>query len=278
MIPSRLLDERGNAVAIAKELGRGGEGAVFDVAGQPGIVAKIYLKPPSNQHAAKLSAMAGMASASLLKVAAWPTGTLHDTSGAIAGFTMPKVGGHKPIFQLYLPKPRLQAFPKADWRFLIHAATNTARAFATVHSSGLVIGDVNHGNLVVADDATVQMIDCDSFQVSSRGQTWFCTVGVGTHQPPEMQGRDSYAGVVRTPNHDNFGLAVIIFQLLCMARHPFAGRFQGAGEPSGRPRAGGRTKSASGSALQGRSLSAAIQGVRLEPRNLRNRVCRASLT
>ena len=144
---------------------------------------------------------------------------------------MPKVGGHKPIFQLYLPKPRLQAFPKADWRFLIHAASNTARAFTTVHSTGLVIGDVNHGNLVVAEDATVQMIDCDSFQVSSGGQTWFCTVGVGTHQPPEMQGRDSYAGIVRTPNHDNFGLAVIIFQLLCMARHPFAGRFQGAGEP-----------------------------------------------
>jgi DNA-binding helix-hairpin-helix protein with protein kinase domain len=171
-----------------------------------------------------------MASGSLLKIAAWPTGTLHHPGGGIAGFTMPKVGGHQPIFKLYGPKPRLQEFPTADWRFLIHAASNAARAFATVHSSGLVIGDVNHGNLVVAQDATVRMIDCDSFQVSSGRQTWFCTVGVGTHQPPEMQGRDSYAGIVRTQNHDNFGLAVIVFQLLCMARHPFAGRFLGAGE------------------------------------------------
>lgn len=231
MRATHLVDDRGNPVALGRELGRGGEGAVFDIAGRPDAVAKIYLKPPNAQHTAKLTAMAGMASASLLKIAAWPTGTLHDSAGKVAGFTMPKVGGHQPIFKLYGPKPRLQEFPKADWRFLIHAAMNAARSFSAVHSTGLVIGDVNHGNLVVAQDATVRMIDCDSFQVTTAKQTWFCTVGVGTHQPPEMQGRDSYAGVVRTPNHDNFGLAVIVFQLLCMARHPFAGRSLGPGEP-----------------------------------------------
>jgi DNA-binding helix-hairpin-helix protein with protein kinase domain len=36
--------------------------------------------------------------------------------------------------------------------------------------------------------------------------------------------------VVRTPNHDNFGLAVLIFHLLFMGRHPFAGKFLGRGE------------------------------------------------
>ena len=231
MMPSRLLDSRGSPVTPGKELGRGGEGAVFDVAGQPDVVAKVYLKPQNAQHAAKLSAMAGMATSSLLRVAAWPTGTLHDPSGAVVGFTMPKVGGHEPVFKLYGPKVRLQEFPKADWRFLIHAAANAARSFSTVHAAGLVIGDVNHGNLVVGQDTTVRMIDCDSFQVSQGGKIWFCEVGVGTHQPPEMQARTSYAGILRTPNQDNFGLAVIIFQLLCIARHPFAGRFKGAGEP-----------------------------------------------
>ncbi|WP_431269276.1 helix-hairpin-helix domain-containing protein [Dankookia sp. P2] len=231
MKPGRLLDASGNPIALGKELGRGGEGAVFDVVGQPDAVAKVYLKPPSAQHAAKLSAMARMATPSLLKIAAWPTGTLQDPSGKVAGFTMPKVGGHEPVFKLYGPKLRLQEFPTADWRFLIHAAANAARSFSTVHAAGLVIGDVNHGNLVVGQDATVRMIDCDSFQVIQGSSTWFCEVGVGTHQPPEMQGRASYAGVVRTPNQDSFGLAVIVFQLLCIARHPFAGRYKGAGEP-----------------------------------------------
>ena len=40
--------------------------------------------------------------------------------------------------------------------------------------------------------------------------------------PPELQGK-SYQGLHRTPNHDRFGLAVIIFRLLFMGRHPFAG-------------------------------------------------------
>jgi DNA-binding helix-hairpin-helix protein with protein kinase domain len=231
MTPGPLLDGQRHPITLGKELGRGGEGAVFEVMGQPDAVAKVYLKPPSTERAEKLSAMSGMATPPLLKIAAWPTGTLHDPSGRVAGFTMPKVGGHEPAFKLYLPKLRLREFPSADWRFLIHAAANTARSFSTAHAEGLVIGDVNHANLVVAQDATVRMIDCDSFQVTQGGRTWFCEVGVGTHQPPEMQARTSYAGVVRTPDHDRFGLAVIIFQLLCIARHPFSGRYNGPGEP-----------------------------------------------
>ncbi|MCX8501531.1 MAG: hypothetical protein ORO03_07545, partial [Alphaproteobacteria bacterium] len=43
---------------------------------------------------------------------------------------------------------------------------------------------------------------------------------------PELQGR-SFSEVYRTVNHDNFGLAVLIFQLLMMGRHPYAGRYLG---------------------------------------------------
>jgi DNA-binding helix-hairpin-helix protein with protein kinase domain len=175
--------------------------------------------------------MAKLGNDRLLKLAAWPTGSIHSAPrGPVLGFTMPKVSAHKPAFNLYSPKLRLQEFPSAGWAFLIHAAANAARAFAVIHESGHVIGDVNHGNLVVAADATVKLIDCDSFQVSAGGQRWFCDVGVSTHQPPEFQGLTSYKQVVRTPNHDNFGLAVIVFQLLFMARHPFSGRYLGTGD------------------------------------------------
>ena len=225
-----MFDLSGAPVGFGKELGRGGEGAVYDIRGRPDFVAKVYLKPKPAGHDEKLAAMVAMAEPKLLGLAAWPTSTLHGPSGTTLGFVMPKIAGHSPVFKLYGPKLRLHEFPKADWRFLIHAAANTARAFSTVHAAGLVIGDVNHGNLVVGADATVRLIDCDSFQVSKGFRRWFCEVGVGTHQPPEMQ-LPSYAGVVRTLNHDNFGLAVIIFQMLCMGRHPFAGRHLGSGNP-----------------------------------------------
>ncbi len=46
------------------------------------------------------------------------------------------------------------------------------------------------------------------------------------YQPPELYGR-SYAGLERTPDHDRFGLAVLIFQLVFMGRHPWAGLWNG---------------------------------------------------
>jgi DNA-binding helix-hairpin-helix protein with protein kinase domain len=99
-----------------------------------------------------------------------------------------------------------------------------------VHESGHVIGDVKHDNLLVGGNATVRLIDCDSYQITINGSRWFCEVGTPTHQPPELQNVRTYKGVIRTPNHDNFGLAVIIFQMLFMARHPFSGRFLGTDE------------------------------------------------
>ncbi len=225
-----VQDANGRSVALGTELGRGGEGAVYDIAGKPGLVAKIYLQHDRTR-AEKVTAMVGMATDRLTALAAWPTATLHHSDGAFAGFVMPKLAGHRPVFQVYGPKLRLKQFPRADWRFLVHTAGNIARAFAAMHASGLVVGDVNHGNLFVAEDATVRFIDADSMQVAHGTRRWPCEVGVSTHQPPEMQGLASYRGVVRTPNHDNFGLAVLVFQVLCMGRHPFSGRYAGPGEP-----------------------------------------------
>jgi hypothetical protein len=68
----------------------------------------------------------------------------------------------------------------------------------------------------------VHLVDCDSFQLA-RGPRLFRTgVGVVDYTPPELQGAD-FRQVTRTPNHDRFGLAVMLFKLLFMGRHPFSG-------------------------------------------------------
>src|SRR5690606_22150837 len=66
-----------------------------------------------------------------------------------------------------------------------------------------------------------RFIDCDSFQMELEGQLYRCNVGVSHFQPPEMQAA-SFALTTRTENHDNFGLAVLIFHLLFLGRHPFS--------------------------------------------------------
>lgn len=227
--PDQIVDDGGQAVVLGTTLGQGGEGAVWDVPARPDLVAKIYHAPLSRDRADKIQLMSRLRTEALGKLTAWPIGLLrHRVNGPI-GLLMPKVADRKDIHHLYSPKSRRSDFQRADWRFLIRSAANTARAFAAVHETGSVIGDVNHGSVLVGQDATVRLIDCDSFQISVNGRRFFCEVGVETFTPPELQGR-SFAGVVRTPNHDNFGLAVLVFQLLFMGRHPFAGRFAGPGD------------------------------------------------
>ena len=231
-----VYDSRGRLVPLGKGLGSGGEGAVFEVADGRGLAAKIYHKKLTPEHAAKIAAMTAMAAMSsgggeeLLKFLAWPVAPLHlIPGGPIAGFLMPRVRGLQPIHHLYSPKSRLTGFPKANWTFLLHTAINLARAFAAVHAGGqIVIGDVNHGNVLVSEQAVVKLIDCDSVQLIVDGRPFLCGVGVSTHTPPELQGGS--LRVLRSQNHDCFGLAVLIFQLLFMGRHPFSGRYLGSGD------------------------------------------------
>jgi DNA-binding helix-hairpin-helix protein with protein kinase domain len=211
-------------------LAAGGEGAVFTVAGNPSLLAKLYHQPPNAAKAEKLRWMGQTGDAELCKFSAWPVATLHQTpAGAPLGFLMPRFNGYRPIHTLYSPAHRRTTFPQADWAFLIHSAMNCATAFAAVHARGHVIGDVNQSNVLVSDKALICLIDCDSFQVHAGGRTFLCEVGVSPYTPSELQGQN-FRNLVRTPNHDRFGLAVLVFHLLFMGRHPFAGRFLGSGE------------------------------------------------
>ena len=220
----------GTPIVLGRELGKGGEGAVLEVVGHHQHVAKIYHNKPTREKAAKLTAMVKLKTDRLLKLAAWPIDTLHEKNGgAVTGFVMPKVTGHRDVHILYGVKSRHAEYPDAKWAFLLQAAANVARAFSVIHENRLVIGDVNHGGVVVSNSATARLVDCDSFQVSANGHTYLCEVGVPTHTPPELQGVP-FTGVVRTQDHDAFGLAVIIFQLLFMGRHPFSGAFLGRGD------------------------------------------------
>jgi len=226
---SRLQRGSNNsAVGLGKELGRGGEGAVFPVIGASDLVAKIYLKPPSATKVEKLRSMARNASPALLRVAAWPVDVLTDPAGAVRGFLMPKVSAREDVHELYSPKSRRRAFPNVDFRFVVRAAANIARAFGQVHAAGHVIGDVNHGNALVGRDGTVVLIDCDSFQVRDGARLFTCDVGVPLFTAPELAGH-GFRGLKRSANHDAFGLAVLLFHLLYLGRHPFAGK-HAAGE------------------------------------------------
>lgn len=222
----------GEEILLGNIINEGGEGIVYRVEGNSSLVAKIYKESIDSEKAEKLLWMITQKDKKLLTLAGWPTDILRKKSNSLTvGFLMPMVGGCEQIHELYGNKSRRSKFPEADWRFLIHAAINVARAFYVIHNQGHVIADVNHGNFLVTQDGTVKLIDCDSYHINANGKQYLCDVGVDTHIPPELQGK-SLRGVTRTANHDAFGLAVLIFQLLFMARHPFSGAYLGSGESS----------------------------------------------
>jgi len=225
----KLQTQEGQTICVGARIATGAEGVIMQVHDHPQLVAKIYRKPIKPELDAKLRAMTKMEAGSLRSIAAWPRQILIDTHGNTMGFLMTKIEGATDVHNLYSPKSRKIHFPNANQQFLVHASLNIAKAFSVAHANKCVIGDVNHGSVLVSQQAMASLVDCDSFQITEDNKTYRCVVGVDTYTPPELQGR-AFAEIDRTPNHDAFGLAVMIFHLLFMGRHPFAGRYSGPDE------------------------------------------------
>jgi len=226
----KVFDSKGNEIQLDTLIGSGGEGDVFAISGTDQIVAKIYKQQIDKLKADKLQWMASNGSSDLLKFTAWVLEVLKSESGQIVGFLMPRVCG-KPIHQLWTPTDRKKFFPHAIWPFLLRAAENLATCFQAVHQANQIIGDVNYSNCFVKTDGTVALIDCDSFSIEADGFTHNTEVATPHYLPPELQGVP-LVGLPRTRNHDNFGLAVLIFHLLFLGRHPFTGRYLDESEPT----------------------------------------------
>ena len=222
----QLVDAAGLPIPLGREVGSGGEGRVLVAANRPGMAVKIYHRNPLLPPAiAKLDALISRRSDKITAFSAWPQEIVYDAnSREPRGLVMPLIRDGRRLHELYGTTTRRRNFADAMWPHLILAARNTAAAFEALHTARIIIGDVNQGNLLVDNQMCVRFIDCDSFQIQAGEQIHHCTVGTPHFTPPELQ-MQKLSTLVRTENHDAFGLAVLIFHLLFVGRHPFAGRY-----------------------------------------------------
>ncbi len=233
--PIRVRSERtGRSFSISpgSELAEGREGTVYPVPWSNGRVAKLYHRPTVGLER-KVSAMilhrpAGAESGAL----AWPEDLLREPDGRFVGLLLPRVEGKLRVDELHDPATRRERSPLFHYGLLHRAARDLASAFHDLHGAGYVVGDVNGSSVRVGEDGLVTLVDTDSFQVRDAvsGLVFRCPVGRAAFTPPELWGR-SFEEVDRRPEHDRFGLGVLIFQMLMEGTHPFAGRYRGAGDP-----------------------------------------------
>jgi DNA-binding helix-hairpin-helix protein with protein kinase domain len=203
------------------------------------MVAKIY-KKPSQAQAQKLRVMITRPPIDPMhkqghQTFAWPVDMLLNDRHHVVGFLMPRVAGNL-LIDVYNPKTRRQSFSWINPRFLLRTALNLASMVDALHQHGYVVGDVNASNILVhtgsQTSALVTLVDTDSLQVPDprHGLVHRCVVGKPEFTPPELQGK-RFADIDRTPLHDRFGLAVLLFQLLMEGVHPFGGRWLASGDP-----------------------------------------------
>ena len=234
-----VYDSARRPLTLGPELHRGGEGVIHPVQGQAGrasgaLVAKLYTRSPQD-YADKLAWMKehppddpgrAMGHASI----AWPVDLVYNPPGQLAGYIMPHITNTAPLLAVFNPRTRAHTMPGFDWRYQHRTARNLASALKALHERNYVVGDLNESNVLVTPSALVTLIDTDSFQVHAHGRMFYCPVGKPEYTPPELQGK-SFHDQPRKPEHDSFGLGVLVFQLLMEGSHPFRAQWLGDGDP-----------------------------------------------
>jgi serine/threonine protein kinase len=224
---------------LGNSAGTGGEATVYTLKDRPGWLAKIYKAAPRPNYARKLNWMVahppanptnGLDHSSL----AWPTELVYDSRRKLTGYLMPYIQGTTSLLEVFNPRRRAETLPGFNRRYLHRTARNLAATLEVLHTSGYVVGDLNESNVLVTPSALVTLIDADSFQVQEQRNgrliNYPCPVGKLEYTPPELQGK-TMEKVLRLPQHDSFGLGVLIFQLLMEGNHPFRAQWLRKGEP-----------------------------------------------
>jgi len=222
---------------LDQRLGGGGEGEIYDIVGNPSLVAKIYFNSkfnpvPGNSNPRrnlkeKIETMLEQPVQPYVNgvlTVAWPQDLLLNQQGQFVGYVMPRVKSTHHIFAASRERERMQLYPHYTWKTSIAIAYNLSLAVKIIHQSNTVIGDMNPNNIMIDEHGHVTIIDTDSFNITNKktSKVYKCSVDISEMLAPELQGKNlADPGSVFNEKTDDFSLAIHICTLLMNNCHPF---------------------------------------------------------
>ncbi|WP_066364447.1 hypothetical protein [Herbidospora mongoliensis] len=180
-----MYDVSLGALRPGRILGKGGQGNVYELARQDGLVYKEYLQPEKVNGTALFDlvgvpARLGAADRDLLlRQAAWPLHRVVDGT-RVMGFLMHRVPA--PFWGSQVSGPKLREvqflmFPRKPLWGDIHpldgpgrlaVARAWAALFRLLHTAGIVVGDVSMRNALWSPAGGVFLLDCDGARLHGR--------------------------------------------------------------------------------------------------------------
>ena len=204
-------------VRLLRELGRGGEGTVFET-DRSNLVAKLYHNGENdNRKVEKLRKMIDrrVNDSSFCQL----FDLLYDHRRKFRGFLMPQVPKAAQTLQESVMRPSklLQAYSWWTRRESTELAITILEKIQLLHSHGFLIGDISPVNILMTDSKTVHFIDFDSYQIDR----FPCPVATPLFTPPELQGM-SLRHALRTVEHELFAVAVLLFMIFMPGKGPYS--------------------------------------------------------
>lgn len=212
-------------------LGKGGEGSVYQVAGNTSYVIKIYNEQFKSIRFEKVSAMIRVPlTKHALESISWPIDIVFDDNNQFVGYVMKMIKPGKSIYEVA---------SDTNYSLLkkIIIAKNLCAVVNSFHEANLVCGDFNPRNIII-DTKTghVNLIDMDSFCFVDKktGKEYRCSVALPEYLAPEIhealaQNPDKCLSTLSkdpfSKETDLFALAIHIFTLLMNNCHPFGCAF-----------------------------------------------------
>ncbi len=201
-------------IYLRKEIARGGEGVIYQT--DTPYVAKIYKEELLTRR--RIEKIKLILSKKLkYNGICFPEDALYNQYGDFVGYLMPRAPG-KEIQKCLFLKPLLEKnFPKWKKIDLVNLSLTILDKIKYLHDHGIIMGDINPLNILVASPTEVYFIDTDSYQIDD----FPCPVGTINYTAPEIQ-RKHFGDFLRTIGNENFAVATLLFMLMLPGKPPYS--------------------------------------------------------